>query len=292
MTKNETIKKFSISYDGIAMQSHSMNVSDLAPSLLALEKLIKTSYRLNGSNAKSKLTVIANQKGSFEIILNLIQTLTDTLELIKTNGPDDILKTLFGLSGLFILIKNIKGNDREIKKANENNKGIKINGVLYKPNIINMICNSDIKEKSQEILKPLQKEGIDIFKFSYDNKNHFSINKKEALDYLNSENKTNKTIRKFTKKYSIIKIHFEKGKWELSDGNSKISISIEDEQFIQKIENNTEVFSKGDFLKCEVREEQEEKEGKLKTAYFLEKFWFINLPINNKIFFKNSQIEI
>ena len=93
------------------------------------------------------------------------------------------------------------------------------------------------------------------------------------------EEEVNTTTNKFKKYYHIITLNFEedkgKLKWKLSDNSlsnhSVITALIEDKEFINKVEGSLLSFSKGDILKCQVREEQKEVGGKLNSAYFIEK---------------------
>ena len=278
--KNTTTQKFIISYDGNSLKSHSMSVSDLAPALLALENLIKeTNKILSGKDSEAELKVVAHQKGSFEIILNFIQVLPEAMNLIRElDKPDgkEIINTLFGSGGLFFLIKNWNSIEHEdidkLDKLGNKNQTCKLNGINYKPTVIQLITNYNIEENSKKVLAPLKKNGIESLAFSRERKGLVSIDKKEASFYLNQTRKTeNKDINYFTKKYFIIQPHFKDGKWKLSDGSSEILLTIEDSNFIKQVESSSKSFSKGDILNCKIREEQEELKGKLKSSYFLEK---------------------
>ena len=122
-------------------------------------------------------------------------------------------------------------------------------------------------------MKPLSKGRIEELKIFENKKLLTAINKAE-IDYFlqqSDEEITNETTNHFTKYYHIITLTFEKGKWKLSDNNSTITVSIQDEEFIKKVESSSLSFSKGDILKCKVREKQKEINGNLKSFYFIEK---------------------
>ena len=80
-------QKFTISYNGKALkQSHSMSVEDLAPSLLALDKVFQISNTLlNGYNSNAHLKIVGQKSGSFEVILDLFQNLPEIMSIIKTH---------------------------------------------------------------------------------------------------------------------------------------------------------------------------------------------------------------
>ena len=261
MSAEEKVQKFIVSYDGPSMKkSHSINIEDLAPSLLALDKVFQFSNTfLNGPYNKTHLKITGQKKGSFEVILDLVQVLPEIESLIEDYPPSKLLNTIFGMSGLFVLIKNFKKD--KIKNLN-----------VSQP-IINIYNNSSvIKKETKNFLKPLTKEGIEEIRFFDNNKSELSsINKKEAWDFLNQSNEeVNKSKNIFEKYYYIKALTFEKGKWKLYDSDTTITALIEDEEFIQKVEKGFVAFSSGDILKCRVREEQKEVNGKLKSSYFIE----------------------
>jgi hypothetical protein len=72
--------------------------------------------------------------------------------------------------------------------------------------------------------------------------------------------------------YSIISLAFkEDNKWRLNDGSNAISVSIDDADFLQKVDNNQASFSKGDILICDVRVIQRQTDSGLRTEYIVER---------------------
>lgn len=59
----------------------------------------------------------------------------------------------------------------------------------------------------------------------------------------------------------------EDNKWRLHDGNSQISATIEDKDFLYKVDHQQISFTKGDVLVCQVRVTQTQTGGGLKTEY-------------------------
>ncbi|MGM9458208.1 hypothetical protein ACRERF_15230, partial [Lacticaseibacillus rhamnosus] len=54
--------------------------------------------------------------------------------------------------------------------------------------------------------------------------------------------------------FSIVSLAFkDDNKWRLHDGNSQISTSIADEDFLRRVDHNEISFAKGDVLICDVR---------------------------------------
>ena len=72
--------------------------------------------------------------------------------------------------------------------------------------------------------------------------------------------------------FNIVSLAFkERNKWRLTDGHRDISATIEDKDFLSRIDNYEESFTKGDTLSCRVRIEQSTVLNKLKTTYTVEK---------------------
>ena len=152
-----------------------------------------------------------------------------------------------------------------------------INGNSYNAKVIK-IFNGTIKE-NKNFLKPLQ-NGVEEIKI-LDEKNEIlnSINREEAHAFLQYQIEEEVYTNTFKKYYHIITLNFEedkgKLKWKLSDNSltnhSGITALIEDKEFINKVEGSLLSFSKGDILKCQIREEQKEVGGKLHSSYFIEK---------------------
>ena len=76
---------------------------------------------------------------------------------------------------------------------------------------------------------------------------------------------------KFNTNLNIISLSFkDKNKWYVNDGQSTFYVTIEDLDFLRKIDENEE-FRKGDILKVLIRREQFlNEEQKLRTEYFIE----------------------
>ena len=72
--------QFTIAYDGPALRDGVMDVRDLAPALLAVGKLFDAAnLTINGNAATVSVRVRATVPGSFEILIDLAQTITQHL---------------------------------------------------------------------------------------------------------------------------------------------------------------------------------------------------------------------
>ena len=283
-------KKFIISYEGKEKEDlHSMNVEDLAPALLSLDKIFQnTNTLLNGHNSNNTyLKIITTQEGSFEIVLFLPQFLPETLLLLKQYNSKKLLEIVFGERGLFTLIK-------ELSKSSVKSKPTIINN--YNADTINIFQNSNIKKETKNFISPVKNQKKSSIKVFSENKDLMhSINEKEAkemYDFLEqeTEKETEKDKIVYEKYYHIKKLDFEKEKWTLSDSGATLNVSIEDSKFLQEVKTSLLRFSKDDILKCRVREEQKEINGKLKSYYFIEKV-LEHKPAVKQISFWSNKME-
>ena len=72
--------QFTIAYDGPSLRDGVMDVRDLAPALLAVGKLFDAANQtINGNAAIVSVRVRATVPGSFEILIDLAQTITQHL---------------------------------------------------------------------------------------------------------------------------------------------------------------------------------------------------------------------
>jgi hypothetical protein len=71
-----------------------------------------------------------------------------------------------------------------------------------------------------------------------------------------------------TAAFSVVALTFKDGnKWRLYDGQNTISVTIEDEAFIRRVNDNKIAFAKGDLLVCRVRVDQWRTGDCLRTEY-------------------------
>ncbi|TAU82495.1 hypothetical protein [Rhizobium leguminosarum] len=111
--------RLTIAYDGEAVRDGSMEVRDLAPALLAVGQLFDAAnHTLNGPDApKMTVNVVATAPGSFEIGIDIIQSLYEQAKLLLNgdtitaalNLKELILTGVGGSVSLVWLLKRHKG---------------------------------------------------------------------------------------------------------------------------------------------------------------------------------------
>jgi len=270
--------KFSVAYDGNALRTHSMDVRDLAPALLSLGQLFDEANRiLNGDKASVKLQVKAHNEGSFEIVFELWQSygsqITDFLSGDFVSAAINLKELVVGGGvGLFYLIKRLKGGKPD-KITDLKNGFVRIefdkDSLEVSIELLRLYQDLAVRKSAEEVLKPLSKEGIDTFEIREKKKIIETITSDE-IHYFAVPEIGDEKIQEYEHEsaYSIISLAFrEDNKWRLYDGNSTINVSIKDEEFLRKVEQDLISFAKNDILMCRVRTTQWRTDIGLKTEY-------------------------
>lgn len=271
-----------IAYDGPALREHAMDVRDLAPAMLGLGQLFDAANAaLNGDHARIRVQVKATEPGCFQITFEVIQTLGEHL-MALLSGPSvtaatNLVSLLVGAPtgavGLFHLIKKLKGgNFDKIEPLPENMVRI-IFGAEHMDvpvALLRLYQDIPVRSATQKVIEePLKKDGIDSFEVREEARLVVRVAKDEAA-YFAKPHIPDATLVDDTRRsaFSIISLAFkEENKWRLNDGINPISATIEDSDFLAKVDANQVSFSKGDILICDVRVVQKQTEAALKTEY-------------------------
>jgi hypothetical protein len=283
---------FQIVYDGPALATHEMPVRDLTPALMALADLLEQSSSvLNGNQVKVQVNVKGTFKtGCFQIDFTALSSIaTDVFNFISSDKIEGArtLIALLGLGGVlskaekkFNLISLIKYiGKRHIKKV------IPINGSATKSlvilddeqlevenRVIKLYKDFATRTKLEEIVKPLEREGIDSVGFKSPSDSTFIMITKEERDLFEApkldEELINSVISRRVIVIDNIPIRQTANKWKFSDGDKPFFANIVDADFIQKVNERNVLFGTNDFIEVDLEMRQfKTKSGELRNEY-------------------------
>ena len=261
---------FRVIYDGPAVEDGEMEIGQLAPSLLALGKLVETLDTIaTGESGRVRVMVRADPKpGSFDIGLSLdfihsVKTwlLSSDVQAVST------LVTLLGLSGSGVAVGLIQAvrwlNKRQVEKKvtlADGNVRLEVNkggDIIVLPAVARAIDDVTVRQQLERFTEPLRQEGVNTIRFKSGEDVQEQITTADAPSFTASHGGEPTSQATFQATYQIKRLYFERGKkWRLSNGAQTILTQIEDEAFWKRIEAAEVAFSADDYLVCEVRMDQ------------------------------------
>ncbi|ELY6202320.1 MULTISPECIES: hypothetical protein [Cronobacter] len=281
--------KFRIVYDGPALDTHEMDVRDLAPALLSLSDALEEAGRtIYGKEKRISVKVNASFKaGSFGVDL-IAHSASLTSQIIgafsgnNASAACNIISLVgFGYvaskqsyKGLIQLIKWL--GPKKINRIEPTFDGraeifIDNESEIFDNQVIDLYKNKKIRRSLENVItRPLEREGIDSFAVTIDNGQTFvEVSKEEAYffkvgrfeDTIISESITERALQP-------LDISFREGhKWQFSDGAIPFQAEVSDEKFLKAIDEQSVAFAKGDLLLVDLKVTQYLAEKGIKTAY-------------------------
>lgn len=275
-----------IAYDGDALRNHEIDIEGLAISLTGMSNLLKQANSIinKGFNTKISIKVSSLSPGSFEIHL-VTEQLNNILAMFGTNpqiiGLATILNLLgftgFGLIQFVLKLKNNKVEKiEEVSGDNINVTYIENNEekqITVNKNVYIFYNDTDVRNSFCKVLNPLTTDGIDSFEIRDAQKNIKEKINKEDLKYFEmspqNELLDENTIDMWL---SFLNISFKDGnKWKFAYGDNEFFASMDDEDFLNGVNNDTMRFAKNDAIKAKVKISQHLTESGIKTSYSIVK---------------------
>lgn len=273
-------------YDGDGLKNHEINPRELSSAILGLDGVFNEANKtLNSSKTTIQVKVKSNlEAGSFKINFTINQNIIDKLSDLLTSqnveailNAKDLIALIFGGGmGLWGLIKFLKNRKPTKKYKKDNLIIIEIDDEIFetKEEVIRLYENWQLRHSLEQMISPLEKNGIDLCLVKVENSDEFFDVKKEETEYFKCpparEIMIDEPVR-FNTNLNIISLSFkDKNKWYVNDGQSSFYSTIEDLDFLRRVDDNEE-FRKGDILRVLIRREQYlNEEQKLRTEYFIE----------------------
>ncbi|MBM4447919.1 MAG: hypothetical protein FJ015_01610 [Chloroflexi bacterium] len=271
--KNETQVQLDILYDGPALRDGSMNVRDLAPSMLGIGALFESANQvLNGERASVNVNVRATSSGSFHILYEVIQSQGATLTLQDVLTTAVSMKELIfgGAIALFTIVKLLRGKSPKIEKINDNLFRLTIGKETYEVPLewVRLYQDINTRRALSDVVRPVKTAGIERFEIR--EKRHLLqyVTKQEVEAFDVPEVKEHLLDEVNRRAFSVVSLSFKEDyKWRLTDGQAVYSVSMKDEAFQKRVDKNEIAFAKGDVLLCDLHTIQWQVEDGVKTEY-------------------------
>jgi hypothetical protein len=281
-------QQFHVVFDGPALVEHCMDVRDLAPALIAMADLFTAANQeINGEASSIRVHVNASFKaGSFGIDLVATQHLLAHIrDIFSGHGANPVcngytIMTMVGFvggGGLIDLLRRLKG--RRPAKVQKNGRLTTVHfsgaeSIEIDSRVMKLYYNSIVRTSLEKVVSPLEREGITDFGIVIDDKVTLAFHDDElgvlsaATLETAAEVVSDTTSRKMLQ---IESLTFKDGnKWRVHDGLATFHASIEDKEFLRKI-NAGERFGKGDVLMVNLRQVQSVDGGRLNNESMIVK---------------------
>lgn len=280
---------FSIKYDGPALAAYQMDVRELAPALIALSDLLEQANKAALPDAPDvRVNVQGNFKGgSFGVDLIAVQTITQQL-VSMFSGPEAAAASnlyallgalgLVGGGGLIGVIKWLRGRKPSAIRFEQDKTVFELRdsetvetfevdlmtGRLYKTRVV--------RQSLAKVIKPLEREGIELFAVGKDGVTQSVVTKAEAVYFeiaaTEADVVSDSTLPKVLLQIESAAFR-DDNKWRFSDGGTPFYAEIADHEFLQRINAGIERFGKRDVLVADLRRVQSITDNGLKIEHII-----------------------
>lgn len=268
---------FVVKFDGPALADNSIDVNQLAPSLLSFsEALIALNAVLNHDDSKISLQIKALNRGSFIVDCQLTQDILSQIgNFLTSNGVVSVCNAyaLVHCALEIITLKKWLKGQKPTKVEESKDKSEVTIYVDDRKTVVNKTTyigyqNSTINYHITQVFNPLKTEGFESVTVNVAEQ-EVVVDKQEVgsifstpEDRVLTENVTRCVVMIETAAFK------ENAKWKVKIGEqNSVFVSILDEDFLTAIDNGTERFGKGDILLVELQTRQILSDGKMQISY-------------------------
>lgn len=260
---SENSANFTVKYDGIALQSHEMDVKQLAPALLALSQAFEKIQAYTAPNCVISLKAKATREGSFNI--DLIASVANSIVDLFSSNPVNAVVNASAIVGVFLgtvkAVKHVLYKGDPVKQTPDKTDertglecvklefpdGTKL--TTYKASV-ELLTNEEYLKTLKTTVDPAMSDGVDSVTFSddYCAETVDSEDAYEISQYSSVSTKTEKSIVEMV--VQALDISFrDGGKWRITDGVKTQFVQVEDMDFIKRLNDGKESFRKNDIYK-------------------------------------------
>ena len=280
MENNQT--SFLLRYEGAVLKNNVMNIDQLAPALVEMSAaLTSLNGLLNNHDVKVSLSVKAFKAGSFGIDLQLAQDFLSQIGNVLAGtgvsalcNADTLVHTLLEV---IFLKKWLNGRTPDLvipdKAARQVTLQVNNTQITVSENVYVAYQNHEFQSHLAKIAEPLRSDGIDSVSVS-DTTRIETVNKADLQAFQTFPD--DKILSQDTVLRIVMletaALYKDQAKWrfKMGEGSSFFAV-ITDEDFLQRIDNGSERFGRGDLLKVELETVQTLSAGKILVSYNIRK---------------------
>lgn len=267
---------FLFAFDGEGVRDGSMDVRDFAPAALAVGQLVEQANRvLNGGRADVSVRLKADfRTGSFESAVEIGVSLYEQAKAIFDGELKDARELIEALGfwgnsalggGLLGLLKKLKGRKPKKGTVLENGRvALELpDGEVIEASrdVADLYNDIRVLQATREVVKPVeQRDDIDDVAFSKPGSTPAEATRIQKVDIPVIVEPVERldqaeTIHSATyeRVYSVVSPAFTGDYvWRLTDGDSKVSATMRDADFLARVERGDIAFSAGSLIQAEV----------------------------------------
>ena len=280
MENNQT--SFLLRYEGAVLNNNVMNIDQLAPALVEMSAALTClNGLLNNRDVKVSLSVKAFKAGSFGIALQLAQDFLSQIGNVLAGtgvsalcNADTLVHTLLEV---IFLKKWLNGRTPELVIPDTATRKVtlQVNNtqITVSENVYVAYQNHEFQSHLAKIAEPLRTDGIDSVSVS-DTTRVETVSKADLQAFQTFPD--DKILSQDTAIRIVMletaALYKDQAKWrfKMGEGSSFFAV-ITDEEFLQRIDNGSERFGRGDLLKVELETVQTLSAGKILVSYNIRK---------------------
>jgi len=293
---------FSVRYDGPALFNHTMDVRELAPALVAFSDLFQGVSKAAFPDVPDVLVKVRGnfKAGCFGIDLMVEQSMADQVVSLFSGQKATAFNNLLGMlsalglvggGGLIALIKWLRGRkpsrirhegdtaifECQEKESTETFEVDLTTGRLYQSRVV--------RQSLLKVLKPLERDGIDVFEAGEDD-NIQPLVGKEELDAFVAAVDGEEVVSAHVAENILLQIEsasFRDGnKWRFSTGGTPFYAEITDTAFLARVDAG-EKFGKLDMLLVDLQVTQLVTDNGLKERHVVSRVHEHREPLQGKL---------
>ncbi|WP_299262942.1 hypothetical protein [uncultured Psychrosphaera sp.] len=283
-TSNKIRKSFTISYDFPSTKGHLIDAEELANNLLSMTKLIKEADKIsNGESSEVSVEVAAHKPGSFEVEI-VAWLYAGGIDVISQIGIGAGL-TAFSGSTVFNALKQLKNRTIIGKTRNSNGDGYILElqdgeTITVSDEALPLVENHSIRKHIDDVFhKPLlkEKDAKVIIKTTIEDEGgneeaapDIEFDAIVTAEFKAPPKKEFQEVEEteFKSEVRFTQVNFEsKSGWKAFIKDDKPqSVKMEDEAFLERINNKKKSFIKGELFVVKLRETTTTIDDSVKTS--------------------------